>query len=83
MVQGWCSEEWEEVWRRGLPDCRFTGWGGSENGSKIDVVFSSCFYEAFGSIWDTLWDTILVKNLEKCVAKTAFREVAKRVRKKR
>ena len=52
-------------------------------GSKIDVVFNSCFYEDFGSIWGTLWDTILVKNLEKCVAKTAFREVAKRVRKKR
>ena len=44
---------------------------------------SPCFYEDFGSIWGTLWGTILVKNQEKCVAKTAFREVAKRVRKKR
>ena len=31
-------------------------------GSKIDVVFSSCFYEDFGLIWGTLWGTILVKN---------------------
>ena len=31
-------------------------------GSKIDVVFSSCFYEDLGSIWGTLWGTILVKN---------------------
>ena len=44
---------------------------------------SSCFYEAFGSIWGTLWGTILVKNREKCVAKTGFREVVKMVRKKR
>ena len=52
-------------------------------GSKIDVVFSSCFYEDFGSIWGTLWGTILVKNQEKCVAKTGLREVVKMVRKKR
>ena len=44
---------------------------------------SSCFYDDLGLIWGTLWGTILVKNREKCVAKTAFREVAKRVRKKR
>ena len=50
--------------------------------SKINVVLSSCFYEAFGSIWGTLWGTILVKNQEKCVAKTGLREVVKRVRKK-
>ena len=51
--------------------------------SKIDVVFNSCLYEDFGSIWDSLWGTILVKNQEKCVAKTGLREVVKRVRKKR
>ena len=44
---------------------------------------SPCFYEDFGSIWGTLWGTILVKNQEKCVAQTGFREVVKRVRKKR
>ena len=52
-------------------------------GSKINVVFNSCFYEDFGSIWGTLWGTILVKNQEKCVAKTGLREVVKIVRKKR
>ena len=45
--------------------------------------FKFLFYEDFGSIWGTLWGTILVKNQEKCVAKTGLREVAKRVRKKR
>ena len=50
---------------------------------QIDVVFSSCFCEDFGSIWGTLWGTILVKNREKCVAKTSLREVVKIVRKKR
>jgi len=44
---------------------------------------SLCFYEDFGSLWGTLWGTILVKNQEKCVAKTGLREVVKRVRKKR
>ena len=62
---------------------RFTGWAGSENGSNIDVIFDSCFYEDLGLIWGTLWDTILVKNREKCVAKTGFREVVKMVRNKR
>ena len=52
-------------------------------GSKIDVVFNSCFYEDFGSIWGTLWGTILVKNQEKCSAKTGLREVVKIVRNKR
>ena len=50
--------------------------------SKIDVVFNSCFYEDLGSIWGTLWATILVKNQEKCVAKTGLREVVKRGPKK-
>ena len=44
---------------------------------------SPCFYEDFGSIWGTLWGTILVKNQEKCVAKTGLREVVKIVRKKK
>ena len=53
------------------------------HGVPKSMFFSLCFYEAFGSIWGTLWGTILVKNQEKCVAKTGLREVAKRVRKKR
>ena len=44
---------------------------------------SPCFYEDFGSIWGTLWGTILMKNQEKCVAKTGFREVVKMVGKKK
>ena len=57
------------------------GW--SRNCFKNQCFLSPCFYEAFGSIWGTLWGTILVKNRENRVAKTAFREVAKMVRKKR
>ena len=45
--------------------------------------FEFLFYEDFGWIWGTLWGTILVKNQEKCVAKTGLREVVKMVRKKR
>ena len=47
------------------------------------MFFSPCFYDDLGSIWGTLWGTILVKNREKCVAKTGFREVVKIVRKKK
>ena len=43
---------------------------------------SPCFYEDFGSIWGTLWGTILVKNQEKCVAKTGLRRAWKRGPKK-
>ena len=43
---------------------------------------SLCFYKDFGWIWGTLWGTILVKNQEKCVAKTGLREVVKRGPKK-
>ena len=50
---------------------------------KNQCFLSPCFYEDFGSILGTLWGTILVKNREKCVAKTGFREVVKIVRKKR